>query len=1515
MTSTFRYYQQEANIAICDELLTNKKCLVKMFCGTGKSLLMRKCSIIDAAKLVVYVFPSLSLIDQFYTDYLSDFPSDDILKISSELEATTDPVKIAHFLSKQTKKIVCVTYHSYGTLLENLGGVNINVCMFDEAHHAVGQTYQKLIFENDLCEKQIFFTATPKNANGIVMYDREQLDESICGKLVYDYSYLKGVVEGYLNPFEIRVDMYTENTNKSVYASIARAILTTGNNMCLTFHADVNTGRDTSVNRFVNDAEFKRTFKEIQKSEFPREKKYKKIQMISSASKPSERKKMLEDFDATPDNEVMVISSCETIGEGIDTKNANMCVFVDPKTSYVKIIQNIGRIVRKVFGVDKPNSTILIPCWVDKTKYVECDGDREKCDAVIRQDMSTSGNFNGILNVLSALKQEDEELYDICLNYPSSYSPQEIRSNLQKQGFKTLDPIGDGSLLENIRFVLDAEIDFDEYADCETDEEIIMRIAEDNDVCVEIHTTSLENPIEIYNLDCEGREIIRLYRSDDTDEDCDDDDVMGTRYQPIVKISGEKKSNNKLSAPKRENRMRVNVHTNPDVQVLWNISSDVDITKDICSCVIDCEVITYDPMKIAVGIVERAKARNLAGENYIPRRIPDIKRMTDDLIQENKDAEKLKVWKHALKIGKASGNKCSDEVRDYLDENLPGWRTEVDFDKKAMENAKSIVERANSRRQTGRNNIPCQIQKTKRTTDDLIQEHKDACTLFRFKQALKGKGHSKCSDEVRDYLDENLPDWRTDVDFDKKAMEDAVQIVDRAKARTFAGEKLLPRQIQKTNRTTDDLIQEHNDATRLSVWKEALKGSPYRKCCDKVCDYLDENLPDWRTEVDFDKKAMEDATLIVERAKARELIGERLLPRGMPFKKSRTSPELEQEHKDATRLSGWKRALKGRLYCNCSDEVRDYLDENLPDWRTEVNFDKKAMEDATSIVERAKARELIGERLLPRGGRKLTTDAPDALKQENKDAQKLGDWKKALKNKGTSKCPVEIRDYLDKELPGWRTEVDFDKNAMEAAENIVERANKRHLADGRLVPRLLTNITLRTSPELEQEHKDATKLGDWKKSLKGTKSSKCSDEVRDYLDKELPGWRTELDNKAMEFAENIVERANKRHLAGGRLVPRLLTNITSRTSPELEQEYKDAAKIGYWKQALKKGTNKCPVEVRDYLDENLPDWRTEVDFDKKAMEDATSIVERAKARHLAGGRQVPRRLTSITSPELEQEYKDALKLSDWKKALKGAGTSNCTDEVRDYLDKNLPGWRSADTSQPKPKKSMKLNIPATPPPQEPAEHKRERVKSELEILHQRYKTLTSQNLRKEFTENPDLWAKYHEISEENEESFPEDGIPRNRIIHELNKIQTKRTKSIVDMGCGKAQISQHFAKDPRFHFINYDHVSSNDSVTSCDISRTPLDDNSVEICILSMAMWGSNCEGYITEASRILESNGELYIIEPTKRKRWSQRDEHKNIIPGKEGDLLKAELEKNGFRIKKHEIEKFCLFICSKLA
>jgi len=247
------------------------------------------------------------------------------------------------------------------------------------------------------------------------------------------------------------------------------------------------------------------------------------------------------------------------------------------------------------------------------------------------------------------------------------------------------------------------------------------------------------------------------------------------------------------------------------------------------------------------------------------------------------------------------------------------------------------------------------------------------------------------------------------------------------------------------------------------------------------------------------------------------------------------------------------------------------------------------------------------------------------------------------------------------------------------------------------------------------------------------------------------------------------------------------------------------------------------------------------------------------------------------------------------------------ENIHSQWTKMLEKYKSIYT-RPK-KKSMKLVT--TEPKPETSTERQTRVKPELSTLHQIYKTLNSANLHKEFNANPELWHQYHVISEQNEETFPDDEIPRNIIIATLDEIKSNRERHIVDMGCGKAQISQHFKDDPRFAFTNYDHFAFDESiVTPCDISKTPIDDNSVDVVILSLAMWGSNCHSYITEAFRILENSGTLYIIEPTKR--WSVMDGY-NITPGTAASKLRTVITDNGFSVVKENIEKFCMFRCIK--
>ena len=440
-----RPYQIDALLSI----FNHAKCLVKMFCGTGKSRIITNVIIHEKKELSVVVFPSLALINQYSTDYLQNaeyakhFKNHKKMNVSSEnlkhenVESTTNELVIEKFLKLKSKKIVLVTYQSYHVLIKCLKEKKIGLVCYDEAHHIVSPETQKLVFMSPSpFEKEVFFTATPRNENGITMFDREDPENNMCGPVAYDYTYMQGLGDKVLNQFEICVDMYTENTNASIYEAIARAILSKGTNRVLTFHSGVNGESSTDVRKFAKEKleEFQGAFYKVQKNEFPgKAGYYQKITFMSmDGETPTDvRKTYLRALDETPDNEIYIISSCETIGEGVDTKKANMCVFADPKASIIKIIQNIGRVVRR--NHDQPLSTILIPCFIDMNNYASAGGDRTKQDEIIREQMrSDKGDYAAILNVLSALRQEDPEIYDLCLNYPNRRAKEK---SLKEQGF------------------------------------------------------------------------------------------------------------------------------------------------------------------------------------------------------------------------------------------------------------------------------------------------------------------------------------------------------------------------------------------------------------------------------------------------------------------------------------------------------------------------------------------------------------------------------------------------------------------------------------------------------------------------------------------------------------------------------------------------------------------------------------------------------------------------------------------------------------------------------------------------------------------------------------------------------------------------------------------------------------------------------------------------------------------------------------------------------------------------
>ena len=1188
-----RTHQSNAIHAIYKSFDNYNKCLVKMFCGTGKSRIIFHMMMNNNNNLSVIVFPSISLITQFNTDYiqnrewngitknykyLSICSKNELQENTHNINYTTDDELIINFLNNKEKKIVCVTYQSFETFVKCINDLDINIDLieYDEAHHIVGSKIQQLVFNNNIfnkkCIKTVFFTATPKNENGITMLERDYNDinyelineddndkndipyKTDCGTLAFEYTHYQAVQDGICNDYDIAIDFYTDNSYKykSVYSAISRCIFSTGNKKCLTFHArsEVETDNGSYVMDFTSDEnklKFKKEYDEVLQTEFKEIiGEYKDKLIINGLTgKTKNKQKVLNEFDKDCKN-VRVLASCNTIGEGIDTKNANIACFVDPRTSHTTITQNIGRVCR----IQKQKSTVLIPCYVDVEKYKNCKTDEER-DLVIREDMNKDGNYNSILNTLSALRQEDPESYDLCLHYPKSYAPKEIKNNLQKQGYKIEEEVG--NLDETIDYLVD-DCDIESIKDTNDIEEKAKII----DKKIIINSTSMEEPIKTYNS--EAKDNIVIYHNEENDE-----------YRPVTKKDGVKQAKN-IKAPNRK-KININVHANKDVKVLWKIEGDFDLDKMVCQVYINSTIV------------------------------------------ENK-------WEKRL-----------EEVKEFIDTNK---------------------------------NKPSSM--------------------------------SKNNDE-----------------------------------------KVLGKWIgtQQTNYQKRTQIMKDDDI--YNTWTQFINDPLYKE-------YFQSNEETW----------------YITLSQVKEFIDS-----------NKKRPSNHSKNKDEKVLGTWI-GTQQKNYKKRTNIMKD--DDIYNTWAQFIN---------------------------------------DPLYKEHVQS-KEETWYIKLS---------QVKEFIDANK----------KRPSERSKNNDEKVLESWIGNQQTNYKKRTNIM-----------KDDDIYNTWTQFINDPL-------YKEYFRSNEDVWSTTL-SKVKEFIYLNKKRPSK----------------TSKNKDEKVLE----KWIGHQQTNYKKRTN---IMKDDDIRKIWGDFVTEYSslFDTSYLDHKVNILENSK---------------NVNSNKIKVINKKTI------------------STIKETPDKQIISKPTIEQKTIKPTKSIKINISKKLPKNKEDVEKvnKQRNKAKLSELHQKYKTMNSNNLNKLFNEQPELWKEYHDIVDKNEEGFIEqDEIPYKRIIKYLENMKTKRNKYIADLGCGKARISKYFENNGLFKFYNYDHYAENETVKKCDISNLPLDDDEINIAIMSLCMWGSNCKDYIKEAHRVLEDNGVLVIIEPTKR--WIEENGE---------NRLEKLLTENNFQIKKNHNKndhKFMFLECIK--
>jgi len=430
---------------------------VVMACGTGKTLVgLWAAEQLESNRTLVIV-PSLSLINQVAIEWLSNCNKpisplfvcsdesikdnvdqfiDDVSSIGFSVTTNVNEILYYNQTAPFEHQVIFCTYQSAKRIKEahENGLKEFDLVIADEAHHTVGEINDpfSIVLHKDLIKsrKKLFMTATPRylskawsSRNRNMGIEPLSMDnEYYYGPYFYILNFGKAIKQNLLSDYRVVINIVTNSEMQkliesrklimhnesgietdaltiSMMAGFINAIEKYNLTHVITFHNTISQAKKMSDG--LNQL-FPVLYKNYNADECM-------IKHIASRGMTiSERTRRLSQFK-NADQGINILTNARCLTEGVDIRAVDGIVFFEPKKSKIDILQSVGRAIRK--SNPPKTGTVLLPIVIDEN-----------------EDPSTAldnSNFRYIWNVLEAMKEHDDILYDE-LN--------QIRANVGKLG-------------------------------------------------------------------------------------------------------------------------------------------------------------------------------------------------------------------------------------------------------------------------------------------------------------------------------------------------------------------------------------------------------------------------------------------------------------------------------------------------------------------------------------------------------------------------------------------------------------------------------------------------------------------------------------------------------------------------------------------------------------------------------------------------------------------------------------------------------------------------------------------------------------------------------------------------------------------------------------------------------------------------------------------------------------------------------------------------------------------------